>query len=101
MINEEDKLLIFTTGRKAWIPHQIGVKKMSQVPFKQTMTIPTDIASWEKQNRMEMLQEKLDIATIPWQDYEVFMRTRCYEIVCKCSQEFCQIHTRVVLAHFY
>ena len=33
IINEDDKLLIFMTGRNSWIPHQIGVKKMSQVEF--------------------------------------------------------------------
>ena len=89
VINEEDKLLIFTTGRKAWIPHQIGIKKMSKVPFKQTMTIPTDIASWEKQNRIEMMQEKLDIATIPWQDYEVYL----YKIIMK---HFASVHLQIV-----
>ena len=71
IVNEEDKLLIFTTARKAWIPHQIGIKKMSKVGFNKTFSIPEDVVGWERQNRREMLQEKLDIATIPWQDYEV------------------------------
>ena len=71
IVNEEDKLLIFTTGRKAWIPHQIGIKKMSKVSFNKTFSIPEDVIGWEEQNRREMMQEKLDIATIPWQDYEV------------------------------
>ena len=43
---------------------------MSKVAFNKTLNIPKDVASWEKQNQMEMLQEKLDIVTIPWHDYE-------------------------------
>ena len=43
---------------------------MSKVAFNKTLNIPKDVAGWEKQNQMEMLQEKLDIVTIPWHDYE-------------------------------
>ena len=43
---------------------------MSKVAFNKSLNIPKDVAEWEKQNQMEMLQEKLDIITIPWHDYE-------------------------------
>ena len=43
---------------------------MSKVAYNKTLNIPKDVAGWEKQNQMEMLQEKLDIVTIPWHDYE-------------------------------
>ena len=43
---------------------------MSKIAFNKTINIPKDVAGWEKQNQIEMMQEKLDIITIPWQDYE-------------------------------
>ena len=40
MINEEDKLLVFTTGQRTMAPHQIGVKLMSKIKFKRKLNIP-------------------------------------------------------------
>ena len=65
------KLLIFTTGRKTWLPHQVGIKLMSKIPFSKQLVIPNDISKWYKQNHMEMAQERLNIETMPWHDFEV------------------------------
>ena len=40
VINEEDKLLVFTTGQRTMAPHQIGVKLMSKIKFKRKLNIP-------------------------------------------------------------
>ena len=71
ILNEDDKLLIFTTGRKTWLPNQVGVKLMSKIPFSKKLVIPNDISKWYKQNHMEMAQERLNIETMPWHDFEV------------------------------
>ena len=44
---------------------------MSAVPYTTSLSIPTDVSAWEKKNRREKAQEKFDLATLPWQDYEV------------------------------
>ena len=80
IINEEAKLLVFATGRRAWVPHQIAVKRMAKVAFNKTLSIPKDIATWEKQNHLEKLQEKLDMVTVPWHDYEVSLLASYHRI---------------------
>ena len=90
IINEEAKLLVFATGRRAWVPHQIGVKLMAKVAFNKTLSIPKDIATWEKQNHLERLQEKLDMVTVPWHDYEVSLLISYHCIVLiSCPTEGC------------
>ena len=88
IINEEAKLLVFATGRRAWVPHQIAVKRMAKVAFNKTLSIPKDIATWEKQNHLEKLQEKLDMVTVPWHDYEVSLPTS-YHLINLLSTEGC------------
>ena len=39
VINETDKWLIFTTGNRTKIPHQVGIKRLSNVRFKQHMDL--------------------------------------------------------------
>ncbi len=33
ILNEEDKLMLFTTGRKTYMPHQLGIKLMTRWLF--------------------------------------------------------------------
>lgn len=39
VINEKEKLLIFTTGSLVQVPHQVGIKKMSCVRFREHMDL--------------------------------------------------------------
>ena len=71
ILNEDEKLLIFTTGRKTWLPHQVGVKLMSKIQFSRTLAIPKDLKRWYRENRRNNFQERLDIETVPWYDFEV------------------------------
>ena len=43
VINETDKWLIFTTGNRTKIPHQVGIKRLSNVRFKQHMDLSKGI----------------------------------------------------------
>ena len=46
VLNEKDKLLIFTTGVRCSAPHQIGVKLMSKIKFKKKLHIPSDVKAF-------------------------------------------------------
>ena len=50
IINEDDKLLITTTGTSTYIPHMIGIKRMSKVRFKKDMAVTT-LAQIEKERK--------------------------------------------------
>ena len=77
VLNEDDKLFIFTTGVKTFAPHQIGVKLMSKIKFKKKLNIPKDIAAFfkeheeERQRAREQLEGRLAVEVTPWHDYKV------------------------------
>ena len=77
VLNEDDKLFIFTTGVKTFAPHQIGVKLMSKIKFKKKLNIPKDIAAFfkeheeERQRVREQLEGRVAVEVTPWHDYKV------------------------------
>ena len=80
VLNEDDKLLIFTTGTRTHVPHQIGVKLMSKIKFKRKLNIPKDIKAFfrEHQEARQRAREELegrfgqhDVDVPPWNDYKV------------------------------
>ena len=77
VINEDDKLLIFTTGVRAHVPHQIGVKLMSKIKFKKKLNIPNDIKAFikqrdeERQRARDELVGRVDVEVTPWHNYKV------------------------------
>ena len=50
IINEDDKLLITTTGTSTYVPHMIAIKRMSKVRFKKDMAVTT-LAQIEKERK--------------------------------------------------
>ena len=77
VINEDDKLLIFTTGVRVHVPHQIGVKLMSKIKFKKKLNIPNDIKAFikqqdeERQRARDELVGRVDVEVTPWNNYKV------------------------------
>jgi hypothetical protein len=75
VLNENDKLLVFTTGAKTYQAHQVGIKLMSKVKFKKKLNIPKDILQHAKlrQHRMEAEREqglgRIDFEPTPWSNY--------------------------------
>ena len=77
VINEDDKLLVFTTGVRTHVPHQIGVKLMSKIKFKKKLNIPNDIKAFikqqedERQRARDELVGRVDVEVTPWHNYRV------------------------------
>ena len=80
VLNEDDKLLIFTTGIRAHVPHQIGVKLMSKIKFKRKLNIPKDIRAFirEQDEARQRARDELagrygalEVEVTPWHDYKV------------------------------
>ena len=82
VLNEKDKLLIFTTGLRCSAPHQIGVKLMSKIKFKKKLHIPPDMKAFiqeqEEARRIarDQLVGRLEVEVTPWNDYRVGTRER-------------------------
>jgi len=78
VLNEDEKLLIFATGVKTYMPHQIGIKLMSKIKFKRKLNIPKDIKAFvtEQKKAREQAREQLqgvhllDVEITPWNDYK-------------------------------
>ena len=87
VLNEKDKLLIFTTGMRCYAPHQIGVKLMSKIKFKKKLHIPPDVRAFIKeqeearQRARDELVGRVEVERTPWSDYKV--RGRDVEEDCK------------------
>ncbi len=45
VLNEDDQLLVFTCGRRSFMPHQLAIKLMQRVRFKQLLDVERDV--WE------------------------------------------------------
>ena len=75
VLNEDDKLFIFTTGVRTFAPHQIGVKLMSKIKFKRKLNIPKDIAAFikeheeEKKRARDELLGRVAVEITPWHNY--------------------------------
>ena len=54
IINEDDKLLITTTGTSTYVPHMIGIKRMSKVRFKKDMAVTTLVQIEKERKAKEM-----------------------------------------------
>ena len=76
VLNDGDKLFIFTTGVKTYQAHQIGIKLMSKVRFKQKLNIPQNIRKQaeeqkkRKEEERENLQGRIDFEPTPWSNYK-------------------------------
>lgn len=79
VLNEDEKLLIFETGTRTSLPHQIGIKLMSKIKFKKKLNIPKNIKEFKvmveerkqsRQTERETLQGRLEVEVIPWNDYK-------------------------------
>ena len=75
VLNENDKLMIFTTGTKSYQAHQIGIKLMSKVKFRKKLNIPENIfkftreAKQSREAEREGLQGRIDFEPTPWSNY--------------------------------
>ncbi|TRY73755.1 hypothetical protein TCAL_06027 [Tigriopus californicus] len=75
VINEKEKLLIFTTGSLVQVPHQVGIKKMSCVRFREHMDLSQSLKnctekSGRNQRALRPGHEPLDEPdTVDWSDY--------------------------------
>ena len=92
VLNEKDKLLIFTTGVKCSAPHQIGVKLMSKIKFKKKLHIPPDVKAFiqeqeeARRRAREELVGRVEVELTPWNDYKVRESERDREIVTDCQE---------------
>ena len=79
VLNEDDKLFIFTTGTRTHVPHQIGIKLMSKIKFKKKLNIPKDIKAFFKEHdearrrAREDLVGRHDVEVTPWNDYKAIL----------------------------
>ena len=77
VLNEKDKLLIFTTGVRCSAPHQIGVKLMSKIKFKKKLHIPSDVKAFiqeqeeARRRAREALVGRVEVEVTPWNNYRV------------------------------
>ena len=77
VLNEKDKLLIFTTGVRCSAPHQIGVKLMSKIKFKKKLHIPSDVKAFIQEQEearrsvREALVGRVEVEVTPWNNYRV------------------------------
>ena len=92
VLNEKDKLLIFTTGVKCSAPHQIGVKLMSKIKFKKKLHIPPDVKAFiqeqeeARRRARDELVGRVEVELTPWNDYKVRESERDREIVTDCQE---------------
>ena len=92
VLNEKDKLLIFTTGVKCSAPHQIGVKLMSKIKFKKKLHIPPDVKAFiqeqeeARRRARDELVGRVEVELTPWNDYKVGESERDREIVTDCQE---------------
>ena len=75
VLNETDKLMIFTTGVRTYQPHQIGIKLMSKVKFRKKLNIPKNIFKTardlkkKREEDRENHQGRIDFEPTPWSNY--------------------------------
>ena len=50
VLNEDDQLLVFTCGRRTYMPHQLAIKLMRRVGFKQHLDVNRNIADVVRYN---------------------------------------------------
>ena len=58
VINEGDRLLIFTTGDKTFIPHKVGIKRMKNVRFRKHMNFDQSLKERVEERDQIVLNEK-------------------------------------------
>eukprot|EP00095_Tigriopus_kingsejongensis_P011181 maker-scaffold456_size166325-snap-gene-0.27 protein:Tk11181 transcript:maker-scaffold456_size166325-snap-gene-0.27-mRNA-1 annotation:"gaba-gated ion channel grd isoform x2" len=73
IINEREKMLIFTTGSMVQVPHQVGVKKMTCVRFREHMDLSEGLKERMEKGRRQTERQRNGSGTaedIPdWSDY--------------------------------
>ena len=74
-MNENEKLMIFTTGSRTYQPHQIGIKLMSKVKFRTKLNIPENIFEAAEEARRKREEERasrldrINFEPTPWSDF--------------------------------
>jgi len=74
-LNENEKLMIFTTGSQTYQPHQVGIKLMSKVKFRTKLNIPENIFEAAEEARRKREEEResrlgrINFEPTPWSDY--------------------------------
>ncbi len=58
VINEKEKLLIFTTGDRCSIPHQVGIRRMSSVRFRSHMDVSKTLAERIEERRRKQREAR-------------------------------------------
>ena len=75
VLNEKEKLMIFTTGSRTYQAHQIGIKLMSKVKFRTKLNIPENIFEAAEEARRKREEEResqlgrINFEPTPWSDY--------------------------------
>ena len=75
ILNENEKLMMFTTGSRSYQPHQIGIKLMSKVKFRTKLNIPENIYEAAEESRRKREEERasrldrINFEPTPWSDY--------------------------------
>ena len=75
ILNEKEKLMIFTTGSRTYQAHQIGIKLMSKVKFRTKLNIPENIFEAAEEARRKREEEResqlgrINFEPTPWSDY--------------------------------
>ena len=75
ILNENEKLMIFTTGSRTYQAHQIGIKLMSKVKFRTKLNIPENIFEAAEESRRKREEERasrldrINFEPTPWSDY--------------------------------
>ena len=75
ILNENEKLMIFTTGTRTYQAHQIGIKLMSKVKFRTKLNIPENIFEAAQEAKRKKEEERAERAgrinfePTPWSDY--------------------------------
>ena len=75
ILNEKEKLMVFTTGSRTYQAHQIGIKLMSKVKFRTKLNIPENIFEAAEEARRKREEEResrlgrINFEPTPWSDY--------------------------------
>ena len=75
ILNENEKLMIFTTGTRTYQAHQVGIKLMSKVKFRTKLNIPENIFEAAQEAKRKKEEERAERAgrinfePTPWSDY--------------------------------
>ena len=92
ILNEKEKLMIFTTGSRTYQAHQIGIKLMSKVKFRTKLNIPENIFEAAEEARRKREEEResqlgrINFEPTPWSDYR-----QVAQLIYKSKEDYRQV----------